>query len=191
MQVIGQIAKNIDEKYFEEIFREYFIPLTSFAGKYTRDLDEAKDIVHQVFGNLWEKRKDLHVETSIRSYLFTSVHNRCLNYIRDNKKFVEAGLPDGESNLYAYIDHEDYLENEELRNRIHQALDQLPEKCRRIFVLSRFEEKKYREIASELDISIKTVETQMSKALKILKEKLADYLGIIALLMIFFIKIFE
>jgi RNA polymerase sigma-70 factor (ECF subfamily) len=165
------------------IFKDYFLSLCAFAVKYTMDQDEAKDIVHQVFTNLWEKRADIHFDQSIRSYLFTSVHNRCLNFLRDKKKFIKDDLPQTEDALVDYINQSDFLEAEELRKEIIIALAELPEGSRKIFKMSRFEGKKYKEIADELNISIKTVETQMSKALKHLKGKLIKYIQYISLLL--------
>lgn len=185
--------KNItlDEASFEKVFKEYFISLCSFATKYIHDQDEAKDIVHQVYLNLWEKRKEIQMNQSIRSYLYTSVHNRCLNYIRDHKKFIHDNYPDSIENLDPFIRNSDFMETEELRSHIHKALYELPEGCRTIFTLSRFDGKKYKEIAQELGISIKTVETQMSKALKHMKSKLIKYITYISILIGLFINLIK
>ncbi len=99
-----------------------------------------------------------------------------MNYIRDKKKFRDHDLPQTEGSLEKYIDSRDQLESEETQKEIYDALNALPEACRKIFIMSRFEEKKYKEIAADLQISLKTVETQMTKALKILREKLAKYI---------------
>jgi RNA polymerase sigma-70 factor (ECF subfamily) len=169
---------------FETLFREYFTGLCYFARKYTGDLDSAKEIVHSVFIRIWENRSDFDWEKPAKSYLFTSVYNRSLNFMRNNKKFVsheEATI----NNLV--IDESvfsDSLETAELESRIKKALQRLPEKCREVFEMSRFEGKKYMEIAEYLNISVKTVETQMSKALQILKEELKDYLTILLLILI-------
>ena len=167
--------KLFDEKEIEILFRTYFAPLCQFSRKYTNDLDSAKEIVHDVFVTLWEKRNEINPDKQIKSYLFTSVYNRSLNYIRDNKKFdknIEI------SELTKTIDEsnsvEDMMDSAVLNARIQQALQKLPEKCREIFILSRFKELKYAEIAKKLIISVKTVEAQMTKALKILREELKD-----------------
>jgi RNA polymerase sigma-70 factor, ECF subfamily len=165
----------------EILFREHFAGLCYFAKKYTGDLDSAKEVVHSVFVRLWENRYEFDWNKPGKSYLFTSVYNKSLNYIRDHKKFIghdEALAQDLVTDDLSYSDH---LEAAELENRIKSALNKLPEKCREIFELSRFEAKKYTEISEYLQISVKTVETQMSKALHILKAELKDYL------MIFFI----
>lgn len=172
----------LDQGRFEQVFKDYFLSLCSFASKYTMDLDDSKDIVHQVFTNLWEKRDSIHFDQPLRSYLYTAVHNRCLNFLRDRKKFVNKELPQTVENLADHINQSDFLEAEELRNEIYAALAALPEGSRKIFKMSRFEGKKYKEIAKELDISVKTVETQMSKALKQMKEKLIKYVQYISML---------
>ncbi|MEO9806477.1 MAG: RNA polymerase sigma-70 factor [Reichenbachiella sp.] len=165
-----------DKKAFEDLFKEYYPYLCSFAKKYVADIDDCKDIVHNVFLNLWQKQADLHSDTSLKSYLFKSVHNRCLNYIRDRKKIVHHDLSMESLPLADYIESTDYLEQSELEIKIKVSIDDLPDSCRQVFILSRFEEKKYKEIAEQLGISVKTVEGQMSRALKILREKLGAYL---------------
>ena len=175
------IEIKMDKRSFEELFRSFFPSLVLFAQKYVPDQDTAKDIVHNVFINLWEKRQQVDTGSPLKSYLFTSVHNRCLNYIRDQKKF------DKDDTIFQRLDSTDFsdgvdrLEEQELEQRIFDALQALPEKCREIFNMNRFDGLKYAEIAEKLGISVKTVETQMSKALKILREKLIDYLGMIIL----------
>jgi len=174
----------LDKHRFEQLFRECFPPLCQFGRKYVGDLDAAKDIVHDVFINLWEKRETIDIDKPLRSYLYTAVHNRCLNHLRDNRRFVPRDLPAGAPELQELIDSGDVLEQEELMQHINQVLASLPEKCREIFLLNRFDGLKYREIAEKLDISVKTVETQMSRALKRLREQLVRYLSILVFLSI-------
>lgn len=181
------MGNQLDKKSFEELFRKYFSHLCSFAQKYVHDLDESKDIVHHVFINLWQKREEVDTQTSLKSYLFTAVHNRCLNYIRDRKKIVQFDAPIHESDLGAYLQTRDYLVSSETEDRINRALDDLPEKCREIFMMNRFDNLKYREIAEKLNISVKTVETQMSRALKALRATLSD---LIVILIIYLLKIY-
>ncbi len=161
--------------------------MCSFAKKYVDDADECKDIVHNVFLNLWQKREEIHTDSSLKSYLFRSAHNRCLNHIRDSKKIVSHELPVDERLVQDFIDSNDYLEQSELEMKVKKSIDQLPEKCRRVFVLSRFHDKKYSEIAAELNVSVKAVEAQMTKALKILREQLIDYLILLMFFTISFI----
>jgi len=175
------IGIKLDKRAFEELFRSFFPSLVLFAQKYVPDQDTAKEIVHNVFINLWEKRQQVDTGSPLKSYLFTSVHNRCLNYIRDQKKFDRDETLFQKLDSTAFSDGVDRLEEQELEQRIYDALQSLPEKCREIFMMNRFEGLKYAGIAEKLGISVKTVETQMSKALKILREKLIDYLGMVIL----------
>jgi len=169
---------------FEKLFREHFTALCYFAKKYLGDLDSSKEIVHSVFIKIWENREEFNWEKRAKSYLFTSVYNRSLNFIRDNKRFVSTDNDELAETSHAVSDFQDNLEVAELEGRIKQALQKLPEKCREVFELSRFEGKKYSEIAEHLNISVKTVETQMSKALQILKNELKDYLYIFILFLL-------
>ena len=178
------IEIKLDKGAFEELFRSFFPSQVLFAQKYVPDQDTAKEIVHNVFLNLWEKRQQVDAGSPMKSYLFTSVHNRCLNYIRDQKKFDRDETRFQRLDSTEFSDGVDRLEEQELEQRIYDALQALPEKCKEVFMLNRFEGLKYAEIAEKLNISVKTVETQMSRALKILREKLADYLGMILLFLL-------
>ena len=173
--------EELNHESFEHLFRSFFPSMMTFAKKILVDEDDAREVVQQVFISVWEKRKEIDLSASLKSYLFTSVHNRSLNVIRDRKKFSSAGVPDvaGEFDVSAVI------ESMEMEDKIMEVVRSLPEKCREIFELNRMEGLKYSEIASQLDISVKTVENQMSKALKILRELVAEYLTIVLWLMLF------
>jgi len=166
---------NLDEGSFERLFRELFPSLMVFALKILASDDDAREVVQNVFINLWERREDLDLSTSLKSYLFTSVHNRSLNLIRDNRKFARVEIPEWEGDP----DPGTRMESEELEERIMEVIGSLPEKCRVVFTMNRFDGLKYGEIAERLGISVKTVENQMSKALKILRQKLAGYLTLL------------
>ena len=165
----------MDHGSFEKLFRSFFPPLMVFAKKILVDEDDAREVVHQVFISVWERRKEIDLSVSLKSYLFTSVHNRSLNVLRDRKKFSSAEVPD----LAGDFDVSTVIESMELEEKIMEVVRSLPEKCREIFELSRFDGLKYSEIAEQLQISQKTVENQMSKALKILREKLLKYLTLL------------
>lgn len=140
--------------------------------KYVSDPTEAKGIVHEVFVALWEKYPALPVETNYRGYLFTAVRNRCLNYLRDNKKHVALEAVEDRS-----MSHEpDPMGTQELEREIELALNTMPDKCRQVFELNRAEGLKYAEIAEKLGISVKTVEAHMTKALAIMREHLGKFL---------------
>lgn len=172
----------LTKQSFEELFRTYFKQLSYFAFGFVKDQDTAKEIVHDVFINLWNKRDTIDLNKSVKSYLYTSVHNRCLNSIRDNRKFNH--MVEIESASEHYHSDSDNLVAEEIQEKINKTLDSLPEKCREIFYLSRFEELRYNEIAERLSISVKTVEAQMSKALKIFRDSLREYMITLLVLII-------
>jgi RNA polymerase sigma-70 factor (ECF subfamily) len=169
---------------FERLFREHFTALCYFARKYLGDMDSSKEIVHSVFIRIWENRAEFDWKKPAKSYLFTSVYNRSMNFIRDNRRFVTGETDALQEEITDTTGFPDTLEVAELEGRIKSALQKLPGKCREVFELNRFEGKKYTEIADQLDISVKTVETQMSKALKILREELRDYLYVFILFLL-------
>ncbi len=147
--------------------------------KYLGDMDDSKNLVHEVYIALWEKYAEMEAESNFKSYLYTAVRNRCLNAIRDRKKVVELDVVDKEKQ----VQETDALEVNELAAEIDFAINSLPEKCRMVFEMSRKEELKYAEIAEKMNISVKTVEAQMSKALKMMREHLVDFLSVLIFLL--------
>lgn len=168
----------------ELLFREHFTGLCYFAQKYLGDMDSSKEVVHAVFVKIWENRHEFAWEKPAKSYLFTSVYNRSMNAIRDHKKFDDSAINDATKASLETGEFADTMEVAELEAKIKHSVASLPEKCRQVFEMSRFEGKKYAEIAAALNISIKTVENQMSKALKVLKEDLKDYIYLFILLLL-------
>lgn len=164
-----------DKAQFEVLFKTHFPLLCQFATQYVGDLAAAQDICQKVFINMWERRTEIDAQRSVRSYLFTAVKNRCLNYIRDHKKYRSQVL-DLDCADFDVSATEDHLAGEELGAAIERALNKLPEKCREVFEMSRYRQMKYKEIADELQIAQKTVEAHMSKAIKTLRTELQDYL---------------
>ena len=179
-----------DDKAFEQMFKTHYKELHSYASVMLRDEDTAEEIVQSMFLKFWEKRELLNVQTSIKAYLYKCVYNDSLNYLKHQK--VKTKYQDFAA--YTMNDHHEAasskVELTELEFKIQEALNELPEHCRTIFQMSRFEELKYREIAEQLDLSIKTVENQMGKALKILRLKLADFITLILPGIIIFYKDF-
>ena len=171
-----------DKPAFEQLFKSHFVHLCNFAQQYVSDMDSARDIVQKVFIRLWEQREQMDPNQSIRSYLFTSVKNRCLNHIRDQKKYRSSVLDVDIQDIDIAFE-EDQMAVEELQQKIDLALSKLPEKCRQVFEMSRFQHKKYQEIAEALDISKKTVEAHMSRALRSLREDLKDCMWVLILLL--------
>lgn len=173
--------KSLDQSTFEQLFKSRFVHLCNFADQYVNDADTAKDITQKVFIHLWENREKMDTQRSIQSYLFTAVKNRCLNYLRDQKKYRSRVLDVEIEDVDVVIEKDDFA-LEELKKKVADALSALPEKARLVFEMSRFQHMRYKDIAEELDISQKTVEAHMSRALKGLKEHLKDYYFLVILL---------
>jgi RNA polymerase sigma-70 factor (family 1) len=163
---------NLDN--FEALFKQYYAPLVVYACKYIPEMDAAREIVQDFFVKLYEKRSSLTIDTSLKSYLYRSVYNSCMNYI--NQRSIQDKHI---RNIDMERNDEENLENEisslELQNRIFNLIEALPPKCKKIFKMNRLEGMKNEEIAVSLHLSKRTVETQISKALKILRNKLSDY----------------
>ncbi|MBN2663528.1 MAG: RNA polymerase sigma-70 factor, partial [Bacteroidales bacterium] len=172
-------TNSFNQQIFENFFRDYFKPLVNFANKFLNNIDDSKEIVHDVFINLWEKRDSIDVQNSVKSYLYASVNNRCLNFIRDNKKFNNNIQLD---NIDSVVSPSDTLTEIEIQSIIEKTLNTLSPKVKRVFELSRYENLKYKDIAEKLNISQKTVESHISAALKSLKENLKEYLVVFILI---------
>lgn len=166
-----QLTPGLSGSQFETLFRNEYKGMLLFALRYVKEEEAAKEIVQEAFINLWERRESIDPERQVKSYLSTSVRNRCLNYLRDNKRFNGILLTLENLHPGPSTEEHDRLELNELSIQIYNAIAELPEKCREVFQLNRFENMKYQEIANHLQISVKTVETQMSKALAHLRKK--------------------
>jgi RNA polymerase sigma-70 factor, ECF subfamily len=177
----------LDASTLESLFRSHFTGLCQFAMGYIKDEETAKEIVQDSFVTLWEKRFTIDPSRPVKSYLSTMVRNKCLNHLRDHKKFSSDLLALENLSHEAMFDPPDKLVEYDLSNQIDRAIDELPEKCREIFKLSRYQQMKYQQIADHLQISVKTVETQMSKALQHMRLHLSEYLPAI----FFFISLFR
>lgn len=161
---------------FCKLFYAYHARLHRYAYTIVKDADAASDMVQTVFINLWNQRKDLLKEKDIGSYLYKSTYNRSLNYIRDKKTRDQRAKDAMLSAEPTVSNARDKVLASQLSEKIHEVLQSLPPQCKIIFNKSRIEHKKYAEIAAELNLSIKTVEAQMGKALRIFREHLKDYL---------------
>lgn len=159
---------------FEVLFKQYYAALVVYARRFVNSTDLAREIVQDFFVRLYEKRETLTIDTSVKSYLYRSVYNCCINYI-NQRNIQDKHL----KNIDQEKVDEDNLENEinriELQQRIFEVIETLPAKCRRIFKMNRLEGLRNEEIAKKLNLSKRTVETQISKALKILRNKLSDF----------------
>jgi RNA polymerase sigma-70 factor, ECF subfamily len=167
-----------DKQAFEEIFRSLYTPLSAYAYRFLEDIDEAEEVVQDLFFNLWEKRERLRIEDSIKAYLYRAVRNTCINKTKHEKiKQAYANV-----NIRQINEEEkrvlDNLEAGELAELIERAIAEMPSERKKIFLMSREEGLKYKEIAGQLGISVKTVENQMGKALQHMREYLKSYLSI-------------
>ncbi|MGB3852499.1 MAG: RNA polymerase sigma-70 factor [Tunicatimonas sp.] len=159
-----------EEKAYRGMFEQYYPILTTFALKHTEDIDLAKELVQEVFIKLYQKRDTLMITQSLKSYLFRAVYHTCLNTLNQNRRRQEHHQHAAEQQPTA--DFTDNLVEAESLQQIYQAVDALPEQCRRIFVMNRFEGVDNQAIADRLGLSKRTVETQISKALRLLRKTL-------------------
>jgi RNA polymerase sigma-70 factor, ECF subfamily len=173
-----------NEAAFEQLYKLYFRELHAYAFSLVRDWDIAEEIVQSMFLRIWEKEGNVQVTTSVRSYLYRSVYNRSLNHIRNQKVQLKYQTNTAHAMKDQAGNATEKLATKELELNLQKALNKLPEKCRAIFHLSRFEELKYKEIADKFNISIKTVEAQMGKALRILRQEMIEFLPIIAIMLL-------
>ena len=181
-ELLERIKKSDDEA-FEAIFKTYYAELCGYAEKYLSDMDTAEEIVQELFCHIWDKRSHLEIKETLRAYFFRAVRNRCFNHYR-HLKIKEAhqqetlATASSAETLTAY----EAMKGLELEEKITQVIESLPAQCKLVFGMSRFEGKKYQEIADELGISKKAVEAHISKALKVLREELKDYLPLLLFL---------
>lgn len=162
---------------FETLFRTHYASLVRYAFTLLKDQHEAEDRVQHVFVQLWEKRDAIEVHTSLKAFLYRSVYNACMNNVK--RKEIHANYVSSAMMSTAQSDFQDEMNEKEIVQRIEIAINELPEQCRKIFVLSRYEGKKYQEIADELGLSIKTIENQMGKALRLMRDYLKEYLPLV------------
>jgi RNA polymerase sigma-70 factor (ECF subfamily) len=172
-EIIGRIRQG-DTHEFELLFRSSYVSLVRFATSILKDHDTAEEIVQDLFFRIWQDREKLKIESSLNGYLFRSVHNRCLHYI-EHTKVVERyvtemahGQPGSEDSP------SEILQYKELQEKVTRILERLPDRCGKIFYMSRFEGLRYSEIAQKLSVSVKTVEANMGRALKEFRKELTE-----------------
>lgn len=166
--------KNDDSKAFDLLFYDNYEVLCNYAFSIIKDFEASEDIVQDFFVKIWVNRANLTPSKFSKSYIFRSVHNSCLNYIKH--QFVKDKYQSVQHISDRIDDFQDSLEDFELMQQIELAIQKLPDKCRNIFCLSRFEGLKYKEIAARLNISENTVDTQIRRALQFLRDDLKQYL---------------
>lgn len=171
------------ETAFENVFKSHFKNLHAYAYTIVKDDMAAEEMVQNVFYKIWEKKGQLQIQTSLTAYLYRAVYHESLNYLKHQKvRMAYQSYATHQMQHHQTDQASKKVMLSELEQRLQKALNELPEQCRTIFQMSRFEELKYQEIANRLDLSIKTVENQMGKALKLLRQKLVDFLPMILLM---------
>ena len=184
---IKVLSDQREEVRFEDIYLSYFSKMKHFAKEYVILDEDAENIVQDVFVELWENKKMLNMHMNLIAYLFTTIKNKCLNHLRHKLVVQETASKLQEEYTISLRMNLDSLEafdknlfsDQDIEKIISSALDTLSEKCRTIFIMSKIEGKKQKEIAQELNISINTIETQMGIAYKKLRIELKDYFPIL------------
>jgi len=175
-----RLLKERNEEVFGQVFKENFKDLRKYAFSFVQEQELAEDIVQNVFYKLWERMEVLNFSDSLAAYLYRAVYNESLNALKHNKvkrvyqTYIHRHMKD-QTDPAAHKK----VQLGELEQRLRAAINELPEQCRAIFQMSRFEDLRYRDIGDRLGISVKTVENQMGKALRILRGKLIDFLPLL------------
>jgi RNA polymerase sigma-70 factor, ECF subfamily len=185
--VFFESFKKGDEKAFAHFYNTYFNKIQAFSIQFVYSEEEAQNLTQEAFIHLWENKENIASINGIQSFLYTYAKSKCLNYIRHDKvkdRFKNDVLNQKERELDSEILNSfsfDTLEFLELERLINEAVQNLPPKTRTVFIKKRFENKKNNEIAEEMNVTLKSVEAHMTKALKILKTKLSDYMLLLSL----------
>jgi len=174
--IIIEGFKRRDKVVFDYVFNYYYSSLCAFSRQYIDNLNSVEDLVQDFFVFLWMESHHLQIKSSLKSYLYTAIKNRCLDYQKHHKviekyrTFIQFSTQDGDYSA------EHYLAESELRNAIQNSLGKMPQRCRQIFELSRYNGLSNREISDKLGISKRTIELQISNSLKILRKELAEFI---------------
>lgn len=167
--------KSSDDTAYRQLFDRYYEKLVVTSLQITKDSNVAKDAAQEVFLALWKNRMTINIQQSLLSYLKRGVVNRSLNMIKSRKRHGGNLVPE-DVHLPTPSKADKMVEFGELQEFVHKAIDQLPDRCREVFVLCRFEGYSHKEISEQLGISTKTVENQMTKALKVLRKTVLPFL---------------
>lgn len=177
-----ELIRHDDRAAYEKLFRQNYAALVRFAKDIVKDKDTAEDLVQEVFVKIWERRQSIEIKTSVNAYLYMAVKNHCFNKLKAEQRhaYMDEGLAD--DLRFSGNDTDKDSDTIDLHQHINNALDKLPPRCALIFKMSRFEYKTYQEIADSLELSIKTVENQMGKALQLMRANLAVYLRVLIII---------
>lgn len=202
MQVTKTIEKNVlenlkkgDSKAFESVFKFWYEPLVNFADEYISDLESARNIVQTIFMKLWEKHVLVDPESNLKAYLYMATRNACMSHIRHLKVESSYFRKTAQNIENLQLNYEaleelriDQIDFSTLEKLIQDTIDSLPDRCREVFLLSRVHDMKNREIAEKLNISVKAVEANMTRALTKLRENTSDYLPELVFFLLFTTK---
>lgn len=166
---IWEKIRDGDKKIFDKSFDMYYLPLCAFISKYINEKTVIEDLVIDTYTKVWENRSSLNIKSSFQNYLVTMVKNSAISYLRKNT-FQHSDVEKFSSLLAE--DENDYLEDSDILNKLHDAINRLPEQRRKILKMAAFEDKSYAEIAKELDITVNTVKTQMARSYRFLRSEL-------------------
>jgi RNA polymerase sigma-70 factor (ECF subfamily) len=172
-----------NKEAFSLLFRKYYKDMVLFGGNFLYDKTRCEDIVQTIFTQLWENRETLVIETSLKSFLLQSVRNGCIDELRHNKSIKEHEIYTEAFGPLGDMDTENYILYSDLQTHLDDALDKLPETYRQAFVMNRFDGLKYKEIAQKLEVSERTVEVRIGKAIGLLRHYLKDFLILILVLL--------
>ena len=192
-EIISKLRRG-DTKVYEQLFQDNYRPLVLYAKKFVMDTEVARDLVQDVFIYIWDKRQKLTIDKSLSSYLFRAVHNASINYLKKEstkENYVRQFLINLNERSYKTSSSEDAHElivHDELLESIESVVETLPDQCKTIFKMSRFRGMRNKEIAEVYSISPRTVETQLYRALKVLKENIKPNLAVTASLILIIIK---
>ena len=175
-QISLSALKNGSTAAFDLCFELYFTGLCSFANKLVRNPTVAQDIVQDLFVNLWIKRENLEIHTSLKSFLFQSVKNNCLDHIKHSQIEHAFAIRYINENAEEYENISSDYTKKEILHTLDLAIEKLPKQCKTVFLMSRFDYKSYKEIAEVLGLSVKTVENHMGRALHIIRLELKEFL---------------
>lgn len=178
-----ELIQDGDERAFELLFKEYYKPLTRFAWRYVKCKAIAEGLVQDIYSDIWENREKLDLEGSIRPYLYKVVRNHSLNYLKHKevqRKYDPQWMAQKEVPMVVYRDKK---REKQIQEAIEQAIEELPERSKMTYKLHRHDGLTYQEIADVMDVSVKTVESQMTRTLKLLRERLAYLLPVLIVIL--------
>lgn len=176
--ILFEMLRDGSEHAFKRLFDKFYVPLCRYMFLFVKNEQDVEEMALDIFEYIWENRKEFEIKTTFKSYIFQAGRNRCLNFIRDKKEIYDIN----EEVMSLTYEDSNRMEVLELNKLIEEAVCQLPDKCKEVFIKSRFSQKSNKEIAEDLNISVKTVEAQITKALKIIRK----YIGEVYIIFLYF-----